>query len=273
MSNESAELAREMIQGKLDPPPVINQTVPLMLAAKERANHLFNNVLNLPGNFTKHVVKKDDIIAEFETDHAALKELATDYWYEIAAIDRDARLSEEAKEEDRKAAKEDALKAISQFAESKNFDKRIERLDTEMINRMVTKRSNNQPKDATLKYLQESEMRSYLAQLRTEAKAQDPKAKDPVLGLLEEATASYTRNHESFIGAVLEPPYPLRVVDDGVKEKALASLKATLSPEHAEQHGYLAGYKQVLKELEKGAVESILGRGATKEGGIIPIRH
>lgn len=189
MSNESAEIAREIIRDKLKQPPTVNRLVPLMLAAKERANHLFNNILSLPGNFTKHVLTKDGIVGEFESDHGVLKELATDYWREVAAIDRNERLSDSAKEEDRQNAKERALKAISQFSESKNFDKRIERLEAEMVNRMATKRSNNRPADETLRYLQESEMRAHLSRLRAEAKEADLKSKDPILGLLDEATA------------------------------------------------------------------------------------
>ena len=109
MPNNSTEIAREIIAGKLNPPPITNQTIPLMLAAKERANHLFNNILNLPGNFTKHVLTKDGIVGEFESDHGALKEMAVDYWRKVAAIDRNERLSDAAKEDDSKAAKERAL--------------------------------------------------------------------------------------------------------------------------------------------------------------------
>lgn len=239
---------------------VVDQSTSLMLAAKNRADYLAWKH-GIPEAFSK-AYDPEQLVAEYQSDFGVFNLAISEFWSEVNRIDKDPRLNDEAKNADKLATQRKALEKIDKYLASRDFDKKLSKLEAELINRLVTARRNNKPENDTTAYLQQSEMRAYIQRLRDEqaTKALAVDGDDPALAILQHAVENYGPNMETAIGAILDPPWPVKVVDDETREAALKRLQAVVSPIQDEQARYLRGYKEVLTELYYGARESILGR-------------
>lgn len=238
----------------------VDQSKPLMIAAKNRADYLASKH-GIPQAYTK-AYDPEQLVAEYQSDAQLFGLIPAEFWSEVNRIDNDARLSAEAKNTDKLAAQKMALEKADKYLSSRDFDAKITKLEAELVNRLVTARRNNSPKDEVAAYLQQSEMRAYIQRLRDEqsTKPLSKDKEDPALAILRHAVENYGPSMETAVGAILDPPWPVKVVGDEIKEAALTRLQAVVSPIQDEQVRFLRGYREVLVELHYGAREAILGR-------------
>lgn len=240
---------------KASQPTAENNGHAFMIRSQEAANNLFHNEHNIPSLTLANEDKRYE--DTFLSDTEALQTISDRFWAEYGKIVNNANLSQKGKEEQIQKAEEYAENQIGALRAIKSFDIKKDLLKDELQNRYNQRRSSLKPEDKVLAYMQQKEAREYVERACEKGKATGSRAIDIKQDLLNRAIDNYSESSETFISAILEPPFPIQVVSSSTKTAAVERLKRVISPNEGQQLEYLEKYQEVFEVIAHGTLESV----------------